>query len=828
MRSSTNGSQFAVTKSLLFGLIGIVTAFVFHFLPNPSVSAQIPEPIPFPCGRESFSDESSNPEFNTYRPYQSSPCNPEVEETALFCGNDVILQDTVQGTYDPFGGGNGNCHDIGNNKVQCDFVDQKTKNVFINLEDAEFPILGNTDDSKNALSDGTLDPATKLNEYVGWYLNGTNNNPAEGGPPEEDTLAENVINFSGPLRKLLPHRIKRDIISGSGELKGDHFDGTAQDALDGERHNQVVGCVDLGFGSDTIGEIIPCDEVSFPAAIIVRPGYFDEDNPVKGNPPPREEDFEDFEEWYLAYREWKGDICVDFGLGNICVDNPFSFRHIFNLYDSVPLSSTEDRKGQVNVETFNIQPYQEGVTITDVSHNIAPAELSFSHTEESVKLAKELQTTFAPKGQINDQPITNVSDPPDYAGCVVAEVRSNPGDDLFAGELQGQVNYTAEYSCIFDQIQEPDVKPPTPNCFQYGSPNANCYDDKWIGSSCRADYSGNGNIDDCQPGYFCAVDCKRYEYEEQTCEKTISINLSLITETPQADEVFERLVGGTSSVFKRIFPWIGVAGSSNTAGPIAAIVDIPGATSVTYSGDGVVNGKPELYFPHIGSVHEYFLECAQTTLRPKGFGEVCETGAPPPTGTSGGGASCPNVPDSAIDPKWLGQMKEHFIWAADSWASGDNAAEECYNYVVGKADSEGVNPAFALTIWLNETAASNYDHSGPTAQDFGINIPSLYQDLQGQLDFFLQLPYAANYLNCRDNPTNGGTWQEPMHAFLSRFRAGDAGCSTDNADGFEYYEHIKGFTWPLVVEPFGTSCLIGSSQGGTKFAINWPTDNSCP
>lgn len=795
---------------ILFAPIG---AFLFLLVAYTKVSAQIPDPVPFPCGRESFSNPVGNPEFNTYRPYQSSPCNPNVQDVALFCGNDVVLQDQVEGRYDPFGlygGSTGDCTDIGGGKVRCDFIDQKTKSVSIDLSNATLPILGNTDDSKNAFGDGTLDSATKLNEYVSWYLNGTNSNPTETGPQEEDTLAGNIINFSGPLRKLLPNRIMRDIISGSGDPNGEHAEGTAQDAIAGTRHNQVIGC------TNTAGEIVPCEELNL-AGVVVRPSYFGDINP-----PPKEEDYDSFNEWYLEYRKWKGDICVDFGVGNICIDNPFSFRHIFDLYYTIPFSSTEDRKGDVKVETFNIQPYQKDVTITNVTNNISPAELSFSHTEEAVKLGRELQTTFAPKGQIDNQPITNVSDPPDYAGCVVAEVRSNPGDDLFAGGLTGDVNYTAEYSCEFDKIEEPPITPPEPGSYcqlQGGS----CFDNQWISKSCRNTWGGGITVG-CSQGTFCADRCKDFEYEEQLCQKTVQINLSLITETPQADEMFERLVGGSSSVFKRIFPWIGVGGSTTTSGPIAAIVDIPGATSVTYSGDGVVNGKPELYFPHIGSLHEYLLECTQTALRPKGYGAVCESGTP--SNAPPGGGTCPVVSDSEIPSLWTGAIKSQFInnlavnWPTKSECKNleSTLADECYNYVVKRSIDAGINPAFSLAIWINESQASNYCQGGATSQDFGIKIPSLYQNFEGQLDFFLGLPFSSTYLSCK----NQAGWSEPMKAFLSRFQAG--GCDPNSSLGNAYFDNIKNGAWYFVTSPV-TDCR---GNGGTSFGLSWPNDKSCP
>jgi hypothetical protein len=126
----------------------------------------------------------------------------------------------------------------------------------------------------------------------------------------------------------------------------------------------------------------------------------------------------------------------------------------------------------------------------------------------------------------------------------------------------------------------------------------------------------------------------------------------VLTKTPKADSVWSRLVAGPASVFKRFFPKLG------EKGPVIAALDIPGATNVTYSGEGLVRAanpgqrsgeSAELYFPHIGGIHEYFLKGIQTALRPKGMGDRILSGAI----TRRGAATCTSgaVPDlPSIDP----------------------------------------------------------------------------------------------------------------------------------------------------------------------------------
>ncbi|MFH1546861.1 MAG: hypothetical protein ABIC57_00060, partial [bacterium] len=84
-----------------------------------------------------------------------------------------------------------------------------------------------------------------------------------------------------------------------------------------------------------------------------------------------------------------------------------------------------------------------------------------------------------------------------------------------------------------------------------------------------------------------------------------------------------------------------------------------------------------------------------------------------------------------------------FADIADRWTTGTNYADECYNDVICRAQSKGVDPAFALLIWLNESGASNYDSSTLPVQDFGINDNSIAEDFNAQIERFLGLSHAA-------------------------------------------------------------------------------------
>jgi hypothetical protein len=124
-----------------------------------------------------------------------------------------------------------------------------------------------------------------------------------------------------------------------------------------------------------------------------------------------------------------------------------------------------------------------------------------------------------------------------------------------------------------------------------------------------------------------------------------------------------------------------------------------------------------------------------------------------------------------------------------SWVSGTpgNHVDECYNDVIARAKSAGVNPAFSMLIWLNESNASNYNIS---RQDFGINNPALECSFRRQINSHLAKPdaYKSGWSHCfgASAPVNPGTGVKmtPMEAFLWIYRTGD--CNPSNSDGQDY------------------------------------------
>lgn len=755
----------------------------------------------------------SNSEFHSLRPYPGKPCLDAISETATFCGDSLTITDNIPQTYSP---GVDNCVPIPNSsKVRCTYSVKKSRDITIGLSEAELPIMGNTEDVFNSqnpiISDSeenkkrNISPEERVNNYVSWYLNGIFNraeySPISLANPNASPAPPSIVDFSGPINKLLPQEVAFRSRINTVEQAGK------------TRHNQIVGCtysVTAFFGLIHIGRIPgPCyiDSIALDILKII----FKIDNEKwrlknwENKLPPLRSDpkFHDYAEYYMAYQEWRGKKCWQIKIPEsilgikipifggltivLCGDDPTNPNFYGTMFSYIPFSSTEDRTGEVTAEG-SVNSTAD-VTISDVSTSFTNATLYFAHMQEATELASTLQDTFVYQGANKFAPGNSV--PVNTAGsCKIVDVRSNAGDNLMPTPsfITGNIAYTATFTCDFTP------PPPTdPNC---SGENGSCLDPHY----CCSGY-------DCTANNLCHLGPPEPPPPPQTCTKVIPITINTTTKTPLADKIWAQLVAGNSSVFRKIFPKLG-SGSQ-----IGEVKDIPASTKVTYSGD--VSGTGELKFPHIGGISEYFLKGIQTMLRPKGYGEAISFGE---GGGVPGGKCKEDVPDSAVPAKYLGSFKSNFIslangWTADCPGPDNNLAEECYNYVVTESAAKGLNPAFTLTIWLNESGASNYCHGGSTTQDFGINIASLYQNIVGQLNKFLELPAAFKY--CLNVPG----WIEPMHAFLSRFQSSAGACNPNDPVATQYYRDVKDQTWQWVT---------GDCVSGGKFLISWPTDNSCP
>ncbi|KKS96226.1 MAG: hypothetical protein UV71_C0001G0100 [Microgenomates group bacterium GW2011_GWC1_43_13] len=687
--------RLSTPKMLRILLAGVLFVGAFPQIRNlklgiGTANAQIPPNI------NSCSDVG-DPEFHSLRPYQASPCQTEMDSTAKFCGNELIFHDTIKEEYP----GGGTCTDNGT-KVTCKYEEIIDKRLTIDLSGANLPFMGNTENVPNSQtrngSDPPLDDADKVNGYVSWYLNGIINRAEDG---TSKTTDYNLVNLSGPLNKLLPGAIlDAQRIETIGNVDSDNHN---QIAVCGDSNLGIIGDItglgsftpgecyegndtrakgrvfrlksqggddgwsdDLGWWSRWIGMMVDKLAPFFPGvARDVIETYIGE--PWNKRIPPlpwSDEDGKPFatEDLYTkAYYEWRGNTCVLIPVINkvVCFDNILVPNKYADLYSYVPLSSTEDLKGQVIIDEASSATgvVDDDVAVSDITFsNQTPSTLFFSHMQESTELASALQDTFvssSEQGNKTGSP-TNVAPP---AACTSVDVRSNKGDDLFATQLTGNLHYEVKFSCEFDSI---------PTCSGSCFPNQNL---------CNAE-GGTAGTGTCPVGrYCCSIPGPRPPV--QTCTKDIYIALSTTSSTPKVEDIWSQLVAGPQSIFKKIFP------KTNTTGGMGQIKDIPGSTNITYTGLGISQQNTDLKLPHIGGISEYFLKGIQTALRPKGFGEPISFGES--EASCSGDGSLPTLPPASGDCKLgtLGMVGSANLSSLPTLVSIVEAASQNYDVPPG-------------------------------------------------------------------------------------------------------------------------------------------------
>lgn len=638
------------------GSIRKLTAFFFlsflFFVSSTAKAAPIPPPGRIPC------EKIDDPEFHSLRPYQASPCADPPK--AVFCGNDLIFTETYK------------------NFPECEEQAPANEGAFfcrvnrriaphelsVDLQGGEFPILGNTQDVKNSQTPAeALDDTQKVNEYASWYLSGVTDK-AEYGKTNPDKVAD----FSGPAKKLLPSIIQDSLRIKTIETASKRVNFKDEDSgkttSDTENHNQIVVCgkSNLGIIGDlfNIGSLTPAEcykgdgskaktlgkevlrlkdwegNLSFWNSFIDRivgllvkllpdvPENIIRKSVLrhwKSRKPPLPWENDPFEnrpmtalEYRKYYNEWRGKTCVIIPLLNqlICFDNILVPNKYADLFSYVPLASTADKVGREKINDVQFQT-GEGTELTDTSYKepLSPG-LYFAHTQEVKDISESLNKTYTPSNfKGTSLPTTEVNDP---ASCRVVDVRSNEGDDLFPGIEKNNPADTIIPDVTYTITQVPCKKEITR---EYDP------DQGW---------SEKVNID---------------------CQAEINIVVKMITKVPWADEIWKQTVAESGSTFRKIFPKV------EEGAPVSCVADIPAATSVNYQpvkgnltqvknpGDSPAS-SPELYFPHLGSVYEYFLKGIQTALRPKGYGE------PISNGTNCSNLACGELPNL---PKATGSCK---------------------------------------------------------------------------------------------------------------------------------------------------------------------------
>ncbi len=616
-------------------------------------------PIPFtPC------NQTQNIEFHSLRPYPASPCNQTPYTETRMCANEFTVREVFMVTP----GHAISCQQNSPDTQICSFRISSNINLELYTGDTRLPIAGNTELVPNSQTEeNKLENPTRVSEYASWYLNGITGRAEEEdeiirkSPPylpnqvlplsEVEKRINEVINFSGPIKKLLPFTVQNGkfitrwigpILFPNKKMIPDPnqpgLRGEQKNLAYNSRHNQIVVC-----------EVPKIVTLPFPTKC------------YRGNDSSRS-----------RIKDLKPIIEIP-GVLTQTID---TYNPIFSF---IPFSSTEDLYGEVSVqEDIEIRG---SVNIDDFTFNPPQnSRLSFPHMEEVDELANILQKTFAPAHKIKDVTgrvfgVVEYGDPPtdqleeqkNTKFCEIKRTRKNPGDLIYGGwEIQnnrhtynrssGSISYSSSFECIF-----PLVIPPG---------------------------------------------------EHPACVNYTEFAMKVDTVTPLATSLWDRLVAGESAVFRRIFPRV------EDGAPVAKILDIPAEDKIWYYsgsqsfsggrllGNGPLAGNPgsmkpgkdaSIYFPHLGSVHEYFLKQIQKALRPYEFGRT--QSRPPKT------------PDK--------QAKQHLFEISCN-------GQICYEYIIGQTVANSrcggryFNPYVAIAIALNETGGlvsnlpdgSNIKHFG--------------------------------------------------------------------------------------------------------------------
>lgn len=565
----------------------------------------------------------ADPEFHTLRPYPMKPCGDAAK--ARYCSNDLIFTEDFKLDH------HGDCQERLPGPGTMDFTCNPAFHVYphtlyVQLDNSFLPIMGNTEDQ--------MDDATKMSEYASWYLNGIIDKSET-----KDATNDQIVNFSGPVRKLLPSMIqdaqKISIINSATESATVFDDVVGADVTTKQNHDQLV--IDKKrLSTWSNGSLSLLRTLSNAARDILSkiPGVgnlintFTSDAWNKRIPPlPWDKNnngtqFSELE-YQKAYNEWKGQSCILVPLINrlFCFDNPGVTNEYADQWHYVPLANTSDKKGAEYIlgdvpQYIPANGTQIGPVTTD---KIKLPPLYFAHMQEVKDLGEFLNKTYTPK-DVKSIPLpkstgTNV--------CSAAIVRVNKGDNLFPGDTQ--------------ELQVPNV--------EYDITQVQCHE-TWT-REVQEVCEGPQNAKECHRDY---VDKHSLE-----CPAEVNIKIRTGTKTPWANELFSTMVADSGSTFRKIYPKVG------QGAPVSCIADIPTVTGVTYDPDiggktqvplgGTIEFKtksfPEdsggdstqLTFPHLGSIYEYFLKGIQTALRPKGYG-----GEQPISGQNCTNISCGELP----------------------------------------------------------------------------------------------------------------------------------------------------------------------------------------
>ncbi len=201
------------------------------------------------------------------------------------------------------------------------------------------------------------------------------------------------------------------------------------------------------------------------------------------------------------------------------------------------------------------------------------------------------------------------------------------------------------------------------------------------------------------------------------CEAEITVTIPTSPKVPYINQLWKETVVGANTSFRKIFPKL------EKGAPVECIKELPGSSPVTYMTNQdtnlvqvstagpntyAISSHPEqratldgmLFFPHLGTVYEYFLKGIQTALKPQGYGN-----GPIPQGN----------PETCAATSTIGQCK---MWLFEPSKGG----EFYYDYVIQQAEKTScggntLNPYWAIFFALNENAGLMTDDANGLSKD---------------------------------------------------------------------------------------------------------------
>ncbi len=264
---------------------------------------------------------------------------------------------------------------------------------------------------------------------------------------------------------------------------------------------------------------------------------------------------------------------------------------------------------------------------------------------------------------------------PHDGSCLITDVRINPGDDLLGKKVYANLQYTQKFKYDLKTncgLTNSSVKPNNKGFCCSG--NATC---------ARNPDTGEEYACHCDPDYI----------HLPTKGKSL-----VFTKSPFLEYLYQNLVAGPAGIYRRF-----VAQDIGNQ-----IKDIPTQATIAVSGTApilVANSKlgktADIYFPHLGSVYDYFLKNLQKLLRP--FGGA--TAASPSGSFSPGSLSCTTPLTSCPAVNWQDPIFDTYynVYNSDTNSSWSLVKEPWAQDLI---TSSGMCSKFVATLWLEESGGS--------------------------------------------------------------------------------------------------------------------------